>query len=240
MIDKVDISCVSDLSGGQFVIETRSGDLAMTDSYNSVRFETNTAGSTQKWKLEPDMSYVNDEVMYSEIGNLFNYPIKSSSAKYNRITSGYGYRKLKNDSGAVWWDKLHNGIDIGIDETTEIFAPYDGIVKKCGYYSDFGNYVILEHTVLYKGEYRTLYTYYFHLFDYNVSVGENVYQNSQNYIARSGNTGQSTSAHLHLTISTSYRFPNLNNFSTIDPIRIFYDISYSRTSATDSIHDLVF
>lgn len=88
--------------------------------------------------------------------------------------------------------KGHTGIDYGCPLNTPILASADGQVFFAGWdNSGYGNLVILKHD---DGNV----TLYAHLSSIHVSVLEKVRQGS--LIGHSGNTGNSTGAHLHFEI----------------------------------------
>jgi len=87
--------------------------------------------------------------------------------------------------------KMHNGIDIGNDRWTPIFASADGVVEIAKLSPSFGNYVLLDHS-------NGLKTVYAHMQMYVVKPGEFVrrYQ----LIGYMGNTGLSVGPHLHYEV----------------------------------------
>lgn len=97
------------------------------------------------------------------------------------VTSNFGPRSLG----------YHNGIDIGIDRGTELFAADGGVVIFAGYKGNYGKLVIIDHGA-------NLTSRYAHLNEWLVSPGENVFKGQ--LIARSGNTGRSTGPHVHFEI----------------------------------------
>ena len=85
--------------------------------------------------------------------------------------------------------KGHTGIDYGCLEGTEILASADGIVMRAGWdNTGYGNMVIVMH----DSKTSTLYA---HLRDISVFLNQKVKQGA--VIGHSGNTGNSTGAHLH-------------------------------------------
>ena len=111
-----------------------------------------------------------------------------------RISSNYGYR-VHPVSGET---KLHSGIDIVGTWHTEILAVADGEITYAGVQNGYGNCIEIKHIV--NGE--TIYTFYAHLSEIKVSVGDRVSQGQ--VIALEGgdasdpNPGTSTGHHLHL------------------------------------------
>ena len=106
------------------------------------------------------------------------------------------------------WGKQHNGIDTcrwsGTDGA-DVVAVKDGTidVALCGYNGGYGNYVVVNH-----GE--GVLTYYAHLSNSTVSVGQSVQQGQ--VIGQAGNTGQSYGAHLHFGIMINGSWVNPLNY----------------------------
>lgn len=107
------------------------------------------------------------------------YPLKSI-----KVTSPYGYRRDPFTGKRSW----HNGLDLRA-KNEPAYAMMDGIVEKVGYDNRSGNYVTLRH-----GNYHVSYC---HLSSIIVHKGEYVYPGI--IVGVTGNTGRSTSSHLHLT-----------------------------------------
>ncbi|HCX63436.1 MAG TPA: hypothetical protein DHU59_13495 [Clostridiales bacterium] len=117
---------------------------------------------------------------------------KYNPTKNQRITSEFG----KRDFAGL---QFHSGVDLGAItpgvEGDELYAVDDGIVrvskadsgnKNIGY----GYYIVIEH----EG-YCTLYA---HLTSLELKVGQTV--KAGDIVARMGNTGTSTAAHLHFEV----------------------------------------
>lgn len=85
----------------------------------------------------------------------------------------------------------HEGIDIGGIKNSGIYAAADGKVITAGRNGGFGNCVVISH----GNGFKTLYA---HLNSFNVKVGDWVKKGQQ--IAKMGNTGTSTSTHLHFEV----------------------------------------
>ncbi len=98
----------------------------------------------------------------------------------------------------------HYGFDFGIDENTPIYAAKAGevlLVDSDGQYnSGFGNYITIAHDLKpYGAQYRaTQFTLYAHLNKALVQAGQKV--EAGQIIGLSGNTGNSTGAHLHFQV----------------------------------------
>lgn len=101
--------------------------------------------------------------------------------------------------------KMHDGIDLGFPSGTPIRSVAPGTVEFAGYRGEYGNLVIIDH-----GTYKT---YYAHTSTTTVRTGQFV--NAGTMIARVGNTGKSTGAHLHFEVRA---IDATGHFSPIDPL----------------------
>lgn len=129
------------------------------------------------------------------IDELSDYPLIFPIKKPLRISSGFGmryhpiYRRRR----------FHTGIDIPKTKGTPVYATGNGIVIRKGYNSGYGNFIEIEHA----GDFRSFYA---HLSRTMVNIGDTV--NITQQIACVGNTGLSTSSHLHYEIRKGKRFLN--------------------------------
>lgn len=108
------------------------------------------------------------------LGGGISWPVRGN----HPVTSGFGSR----------WGRLHAGIDVGIPVGTTIVAAKGGKVTFAGPASGYGNYVCIQSS-------EPMMTCYGHLSRISTSVGAQVATGAE--IAKSGNTGTSTGAHLH-------------------------------------------
>lgn len=115
------------------------------------------------------------------------------------VSSTFGYRRSAF-TGDV---HLHKGIDIASQPGTDVIASADGVVAEAGYRPDYGNVVIIEHG--YK-----LSTLYGHNSKLTVNVGQKVKRGER--IAKVGNTGRSTGAHLHYEVRINETPVNPTNY----------------------------
>lgn len=93
-----------------------------------------------------------------------------------------------------YW-RMHNGTDFGAATGTPLYAAKAGKVLKAGTNGGYGQFVLIGHGSL-NGKYVT--TGYAHQSKIAVSVGQWVEQGQ--LIGYVGNTGLSTTAHLHLEV----------------------------------------
>ncbi|MFC4469135.1 M23 family metallopeptidase [Streptomyces xiangluensis] len=114
-----------------------------------------------------------------------------------------------NQAGNLW-NSTHSGQDFAVASGTKVYAAHGGTVVKAGGNGGgdgpaYGNAVVIQHG-------NGTYSQYAHLSRVQVKVGQIVATDQQ--IALSGNTGNSSGPHLHFEIRTS---PNYG--SAIDPVR---------------------
>jgi murein DD-endopeptidase MepM/ murein hydrolase activator NlpD len=126
-----------------------------------------------------------------------------SNKDLTRTASGWGYRihpiyKIR---------KFHYGIDFTAPTGTDVYATGDGTVEKIEQSQrGYGNCVIIDHGYGMK-------TIYAHLHGFKVRQGQKVKRGD--VIAFVGNTGLSTSPHLHYEV--------LRNNEKINPINYFFN-----------------
>ena len=138
-----------------------------------------TPDSSLKWGVEEDNEIRNAKIAYSVV-YLGNYELDH-----------------KENAGS------HLAVDIRIPKGTPIQAIANGIIVQISEKSSgFGHYVVIEHPNVpdypNAGRKTTLYSSYCHLGAIKVKKGQAV--NKGDEIALSGNTGTSTTPHLHFQI----------------------------------------
>ncbi|MET9296785.1 M23 family metallopeptidase [Streptomyces sp. NPDC003077] len=109
------------------------------------------------------------------------------------ITGSYVSTAYKASSG-LWSSGTHSGVDFHADAGTSVHAVGMGTVVEAGWGGAYGNNIVIR---MHDGTY----TQYGHLSSIGVSVGQTVVPGQQ--IGLSGNTGNSTGAHLHFEARTS-------------------------------------
>jgi murein DD-endopeptidase MepM/ murein hydrolase activator NlpD len=102
--------------------------------------------------------------------------------------SGYGNRRSFNGSDYIYF---HGGLDWGLCDTKNIFAPAPGVVVYTGQLTVRGNATILDHG-------WGIYTGYWHQSEIGVQVGLRV--EAGQVIGQIGATGRVTGDHLHWEI----------------------------------------
>lgn len=100
------------------------------------------------------------------------------------ISSPFGYRI--HPVYGTW--KMHNGVDLNSEYGDVIVAARSGVVVKAKYHSASGYYIEIDH-----GD--GFVTQYMHMSKFAVELGQEV--KAGEVIGYVGNTGVSTSAHLH-------------------------------------------
>lgn len=115
-----------------------------------------------------------------------------------RLTSHYGYRRDPFTRRRA----LHTGIDFAGPGGMMIMATAPGRVTFTGRKGAYGNLVVIDHG-------HGITTRYGHLSKIHVRTGEEVQQGQK--IARQGNTGRSTGAHLHYEVR--------HNGRSVDPYK---------------------
>lgn len=113
----------------------------------------------------------------------FAVPVKSAF----RFTSGFGYRHDPKGAG----NRMHTGTDFAASTGTPIYATADGEVVFAGWDSGYGRLIRIKHDF-------GIETYYAHLSQIRVNVGERVSRGDR--IGDMGSSGRSTGTHLHYEV----------------------------------------
>ena len=109
------------------------------------------------------------------------YPVNGKP----RISSRFNPNRLHPITRRV---SPHNGTDFAVVVGTNVYATGDGVVLRAGYHPAAGNYIVIKNSRKYT-------TRFLHLSKILVHKGQRVAIDQ--LIAKSGNTGRSTGAHLH-------------------------------------------
>lgn len=133
--------------------------------------------------------YQFEDAYYFADGRLAQNFLMKTPLNGARLSSSFGRRKHP----VLGYTRQHKGIDFSAPVGTPIMAAGKGKVLKASYSKSFGYRVLLEH----HGGYRTLYA---HLkgFAKGIKAGARVKQGQ--IIGYLGNTGMSTSRHLHYEV----------------------------------------
>ncbi len=113
--------------------------------------------------------------------------IPSIKPTEGRVASEFGMR-LSPFEGKR---HFHAGLDIAAEVGSEVVAPADGVVTFVGDFETLGRAVVISHS-------SGVMTRYGHLSSYKVKQGDKVKRGQ--IVAKSGNTGRSTGAHLHYEV----------------------------------------
>ena len=144
--------------------------------------------------------------------------IKPFTGDY-QITQSFG-EKITDSNG-------HSGIDYALPIGTPVLAAADGEVWKAGWdATGYGNCVMIKHP---DGSG----TVYGHLLNWSVYAGQKVKAGEK--IGNSGNTGNSTGAHLHFEYRTKY-----DNYKTaIDPTPYFTEPELPASNSSAGWYEVV-
>ncbi|MFT6927524.1 MAG: murein DD-endopeptidase [Psychromonas sp.] len=110
-----------------------------------------------------------------------------------RISSPFNPRRLHPITKRI---SPHNGTDFAVSTGTKVYSVGDGVVLRAGYHPAAGNYIVIQNSRKYT-------TRFLHLSKILVRKGQRVSRGD--LIARSGNTGRSTGAHLHYEFQINNR-----------------------------------
>lgn len=147
----------------------------------------------------------------------FIWPVPS----VHKISSPFGPRKAPAPGASTF----HKGIDIPGSVGTPIKAADGGkvVVAKIGYNGGRGNYIVIDHG-------NGTGSLYQHLQSFSVKVGQSVSQGQE--IAKMGNTGISTGAHLHFEIHECF---SGTKGTPVNPQKYVSSSSSSKASKSSSI-----
>lgn len=126
----------------------------------------------------------------TEAGQVAPLPAGSTSKPTKdgttQLTSGY---KSPDRPG-------HRGVDLAGPEGTPIYAFADGVVAKSGEATGFGHWIVLNHNI----DGKLMSTVYGHMYADGLLVKEGEQVRAGQMIAKIGNDGESTGAHLHFEV----------------------------------------
>jgi len=121
-----------------------------------------------------------------------------------RISSGFGNRTAPTAGASSY----HQGIDIAVGSGTSVRSTSPGTVAFAGTMRGYGNTVIVQHSNGY-------FSLYGHLSTIGVKQGEAVA--AGDFVARSGNSGTSTGAHLHFGMWKGTYPADMKSENAVDP-----------------------
>lgn len=127
-----------------------------------------------------------------------------------RIASGFGMRL----DPVYGFPKFHAGMDFNAEIGTDIYATGDGVVTLSQWKQGYGNCIIISHGYGYE-------TLYAHCDKLLAKEGKKVVRGE--VIAKVGNTGKSTGAHLHYEVRVKGRPDNPAKYYFMDLTPEEYD-----------------
>jgi murein DD-endopeptidase MepM/ murein hydrolase activator NlpD len=142
---------------------------------------------TQLKKLCKNHAILNQLIIKQEEARKYTPSIVPTDSGNPRFTSGFGWRKNPFTDRR----EFHSGLDIIGPKGTKIVSPADGVVITRGCDRWLGNYVVVQHT-------QKLKTIYGHL--EKVTVKEGLKVKRGHVLGLMGNSGMSTSHHLHYMV----------------------------------------
>ena len=194
-----------------------------------IRYWTDNGDPRERYVMKSAIQKIADGAMYGvnkavEAAKKENYIWPVDSYKISTLYY-YKTRNAENDyRHSSGWSKgegsgqfnHHESIDIAVPVGYSVRATAAGTVIHAydmGYKKSYGKVVIIRHA-------NNVYSLYGHLSQINVAQGANVAQGD--IIGKSGNTGNSSGAHLHFAISNF----NDQNMNTWKYFRDKYNFSY--------------
>ncbi|WP_291865099.1 peptidoglycan DD-metalloendopeptidase family protein [Maribacter sp.] len=149
-------------------------------------------------KSIPVISEINTFSLSSDLPSLF--PIKNKTKE--DITSFFGTKRKHNKSKKAI---IHGGIDIKASTGTPVIATASGTISKAALEGDWGNLIVISHSDGYQ-------TWYAHLNGFNIKENQTVKKGD--IIGYVGNTGLSTSSHLHYEVKHNEKRVNPLDYIT--------------------------
>lgn len=140
---------------------------------------------------------------------IYSFPL---AGDYLVMSDGYGIGPTGYRSHS------HNGIDLKASYQDVLATENQGVVVQVGRDSSSGNYVVVEYNHADGAKWRVSYC---HLNHVTVQQGDVVHAGQP--LAVSGNTGNSTGPHLHLTVK--YQKVGATTFKTVDPLDYLAEIA---------------
>ena len=131
--------------------------------------------------------YKNLNIYYDSLLNIVDSLPLGSPLDTLIISSDYGWRK--NPVRLGW--QMHAGTDYLAAWYDTVYATGNGVVSKTHWMGGYGRCIVIDHAWGYQSRYA-------HLYRYLVKKGDTVQKGQP--IARAGNSGAVTGAHLHYEI----------------------------------------
>lgn len=147
-----------------------------------------------------------------------------SNRNLKRTASGWGMRMHP----IYRIPRFHYGMDFTAPTGTDIFATGNGIVKEVERNAGYGNIIVIDHGYGYE-------TLYGHLSKSKVKIGQTI--NRGDIIGFVGNSGASTSPHLHYEVMKNGQKVNPQNYYFQDLNPLEYEKMISISSNTGQSFD---
>ncbi len=196
------------------IVEAGTGGVSSKNEFNHIK-NPNLVINTSKKIDKLSHKLVIQSKSFEEIVKLANKENKKMQCipailpvekKYANIVSHFGMRlhpilKIR---------RMHEGVDFSAPYGSNIYATGDGIVKESRYSGGYGRLITIDHGFGYT-------TRYAHLSKILVRRGQKIKRGD--IIGKVGNTGLSTSSHLHYEVRINNKPQNPINFyfSDISP-----------------------
>ncbi len=132
------------------------------------------------------------DLIKTQSGNIVEHGNFLEPIEYILVTSGFGDERIFVYPDGTELIDYHIGIDYGAVTGTPVYSIGAGRVILCSEYIITGKTLAIEHL-------PGVYSLYFHLSEIVVNAGDIV--NKGELICKVGNSGLSTAAHLHLSVS---------------------------------------
>lgn len=171
-------------------VNETTGGIGGADSNEVIEEEQKGDNDEEKTQNEKDIEYIKENFS-------FILPTKGT------VTSRYGNREATEVVSAN-----HQGIDIGSEEGTAIYASMEGTVTLASEEGEYGKHIDIEN--------EDVLTRYAHCSKLLVKEGQEVKQGDK--IAEVGSTGNSTGPHLHFEIRRDGRTINPESILDFDKL----------------------
>lgn len=129
-------------------------------------------------------------IHYNDMHNklCWGYPLPTSISNNKVVNSPVGYRSYDGT--------YHTGLDLNAASGQNVYSVCSGTVTTSTYENSAGNYIIVKSSALDPVTGNHIYVRYLHLNSRSVSLGASVTKGQ--LLGVSGNTGNSSGAHLHV------------------------------------------
>lgn len=156
--------------------------------------DTQDTQTTEEDTVEPSSTYTMQSLPDNASLEQRNLGFPCTTPVQGVLSSPFGWREHPTLGGT----RFHYGIDLAAEKGCEIVAFADGTVFAVGESSTLGKYIILSHS----GGYRTLYAHCSEIVAKSGSVCMG------DLIARVGDSGSATGAHLHFELQDGALYLN--------------------------------